>query len=112
MTIKTNEKIMIGSELFYGADDIGFTKDGYFVLDLYTFDPQELEGRANYHICLPISHMNYRKDKQTKAAVKDCKDYIQIYDDWGTMTRIASAREVLEDILEECRNHLLPFLND
>jgi hypothetical protein len=109
MAVKTGAMITFEGHEYFGAEKIGFTEDGHFVVDLHTTPPPKPQG--GYFTCLPISPLNYRQTvRKTKAAVRDDGDSIVVFDDWGGGHRIAAERELLDLLIDECEENEIPLL--
>lgn len=92
-----------------GIKELGFTDDGSFIASLYTL-PKAEQGHGGYWTSFPISPANYRKTHPTKTSVRDFGEYISIADDWGHCHKIESSRDVLDILLNECKQHNIPLI--
>lgn len=107
MTISCKGRIRWKGNTYYGAESIGFTPEGRFVVALYSYQEPH-EARGNYFTAIPISPDEYRKTDQTKAAVRDDGDTLTVFCDWGDAHRIKALRAAIEAILAEAVTHGIP----
>ena len=109
MTISCNGKIQWKGQTYYGADELGFTNGGRFVVSIYNYKEPH-EARGNYFTAIPISPDEYRKADPTKAAVRDDGDALTVFCDWGEAHRIQAPRALIEALLAEAAAHGIPVL--
>jgi len=104
----TDKVIAKDGRRFYGADRVGFTEDGMFVFSAWTTPPGDQRG--SFFTTIPISDREYRAKRQTKTAVFLGAGFIDIFDDWGTPTRICAETAMLDTLFAECVAQGLPIL--
>lgn len=108
MTIKVKGELEFGRVKYFGAEQIGFTEEGSFVVDLFTTPPPKPCG--GYFTVIPISPAEYRRENPTKAAVRDDGNSIVLISDCGAEYRITMDRASIDRLLTECEANGLPLL--
>ena len=107
MTISFKGNITWRGNRYYGADRLGFTDKGQFVVSLFTYrEPHDQRG--NYFTVIPISGDEYRATDKTKAAVRDDGDALTVFCDWGDAHRIEMPRSAVESLIAEAVSHGIP----
>src|SRR3954470_20205891 len=100
MTVATDNIVHFDGRQFYGAEEIGFTSRGSFIVKAFTTPPPKPQG--GYFTALPISPLDHRREHGSRVRVMDEGDSIVVVDDWGKRYRILTVRPVLDSLLREC----------
>ncbi|MDB5937477.1 MAG: hypothetical protein JWQ01_4821 [Massilia sp.] len=108
MTVEIDEPLKFAGRAYAGIEQIGFTADGHFVVDLWTTPAPE--PRGGWFTCLPISTLAYRKTHKTRTSVADFGSDISIADDYGTCYTIEASRPILDALLIECEANEVPLV--
>lgn len=100
--------VVFDGRAFHGVRELGFSERGGFVADFHT-TPAPMP-RGGYFTALAISPADYRRKRPTKASFTDEGRQVIVRDDWGSMTRIAAPRDMLDQLVANMRAHELPEL--
>jgi len=107
--IKTDDtRIEWEGRQYFEARELGFSREGGFIVSLFTTEPDE--HRGGYFTVVPISPPAYRKKHPTKAAVYDNWHEIIVYCDWGRAHHLGASRYAIEQLLNEAADHKIPQL--
>jgi hypothetical protein len=96
-----SEKIVYNDKVFSGIEQLGFTEDGTFIVDIWT--TPVADRRGGFFTVLPISPLGHRKEHKTKTKfVRPSSDLLVIHDDWGRIYTIVSEPYVIDHLVDEC----------
>lgn len=99
-------------ETYCGIEEIGFNERGAFVIGLWTTKPAERRGSLSTGI--PISPVDYRRQRPTKCGYKVVSETeIVIYGDGGNAYSysIGSTAQVIAQLVQELEANEVPRRN-
>jgi hypothetical protein len=100
-------KININGYNYKGINSIGFASYGSFVYDVI------IDNSYNYHSNIPISDKEYREEMPTDTDYYvESSGIFSIADDYGKVNYIISSKEVINALVEECKENDIPERND
>jgi len=113
MTVVIKSKIEFSNEkalIFVGSGEVGFDEQGNFVIQLNKDSHAAENGSWHYCTSLAISPAISRKKHGSRVYVKDCGELVLIADDYGYKHFIKAGRDVIEELLRECKENEIPFM--